>query len=134
ATDNPDDFPRTSAYTGPGYFSKTTDGGKTWSAPQVIFPTSQNTQTIGNQILVAPNGTLYDFTNWIVHPNSVTNTNSNVAFVKSTDGGQTWSTPQKVAKIGTVGVTDPNTGATIRTGDIIPEVAVDPVSGALYAV
>ena len=29
---------------------------------------------------------------------------------------------------------DPNTGATIRTGDIIPEPAVDPVSGALYVV
>ena len=134
ATDNPDDNPRTSAYTGPGYFSKTTDGGKTWSAPQVIFPTSQNNQTIGNQIVVAPDGTIYDFTDWIVHPNSVVNTNANVAFVKSTDGGTTWSAPQKIAQIKTAGVVDPNTGATIRTGDIIPEPAVDPVSGALYVV
>jgi hypothetical protein len=134
ATDNPDDNPHTAAYTGPAYFSKTTDGGKTWSAPQVIFATSQQNQTIGNQIVVAPDGTLYDFTNWIVAPNSVVITNSNVAFVKSTDGGRTWSAPQRVAKIQTVGVTDPNTGALVRTGDIIPEPAIDPVTGALYVV
>ena len=33
-----------------------------------------------------------------------------------------------------VPVTDPNTGALIRTGDIIPEVAIDGRTGALYAV
>ena len=30
-TDNPDDNPHTAAYTGPAYFSKTTDYGATWS-------------------------------------------------------------------------------------------------------
>src|SRR5215472_11021301 len=38
-TDNPDDNPHTQAYTGPAYFSKTTDGGQTWSQAQIIVNT-----------------------------------------------------------------------------------------------
>jgi hypothetical protein len=67
--------------------------------------------------------------------------NFNVAFVKSTDGGATWSAPQVISKLGTITVTDPNnvdpvTGgaARIRTGDIIPEAGIDPGSGQLYVV
>ena len=133
ATDNPDDNPHAAAYTGDGYFSKTTDGGRTWSAPQVIFPTTKLTQTIGNVIVVdSKSGALYDFTNWIQHPNSASNTESFAAFVKSTDGGITWSAPQTIARIFSVGVTDPNTGARVRTGDIIPEASIDPANGYLY--
>lgn len=135
ATDEPDDNPRAFAYNGNGYFSKTTDGGKQWSAPVVIFPTTEFTQTIGNVIVVDPrNDNLYDFAAWIVHPNSFANTQTFAAFVKSTDGGTTWSAPQQIAQMFSVGVTDPNTGARIRTGNIIPEPAVDPTSGQLYVV
>jgi hypothetical protein len=140
-TDQPDDNPHASfaaAYTGPGYFSKTIDAGKTWSAAKIIFPTGNRNQTIGNQIVVDPSGTLYDFANLIESPNSVTKTNSLIAFVKSTDGGSSWTAPQVVTRMdpvfdfNAIGVVDPNTGQAIRTGDIIPEPAVDPVSGALY--
>ena len=98
----------------------------------VIVHTSQNTQTIGNQIVVDPrNGTLYDFFDLILHPTGLA---FNVAFVKSTDGGTTWTQPQIISKLGTAFVTDPNTGQAIRTGDIIPEPAIDPASGQLYVV
>jgi hypothetical protein len=98
----------------------------------VIVPTAQNQQTIGNQIVVDPtSGTLYDFLDLIVPPSSHP---YNVAFVKSSDGGATWSSPQIVASELTVGVIDPNTGQLIRTGDIIPEPAIDPASGQLYVV
>jgi hypothetical protein len=131
-TDNPDDNPHTSAFTGDAYFSKTINGGTTWSTPKVIVHTKQNTQTIGNQIVVDPKtGTLYDFFDLILHP---TNKAFNVAFVKSTDGGSTWTLPQIISKLGTVFVTDPNTGQAIRTGDIIPEPAIDPKTGQLYVV
>ncbi len=116
ATDNPDDNPRTSAYNGDGYFSKTTDGGRTWSQPQIIFPTAERNQTIGNILVVDPrSGTLYDFTSWIVHPNSAANTQFYAAFVKSTDGGATWSAPQRIARMFTAAVSDPNTGAAVDT-------------------
>jgi hypothetical protein len=130
---NPDASLHTSAFTGPGMFSKTTDGGRTWSTPQVIVPTGQNQQTIGNQIVVDPrNGTLYDFFNLIVPPFAPSA--YRVAFVKSTDHGATWTAPQVIASLQTVGVSDPNTGQAVRTGDIIPEPAIDPATGQLYAV
>lgn len=135
-TSNPRALLHTQASSGPGYLSMTTDGGKTWSTPKIIFPTVSQQQTIGNQIVVDRThpGNVYDFANWIQPPNSVTKSNSTVALVKSTDGGQTWSKPQVVATLGTVGVVDPNTGAGIRTGDIIPEPAIDPNTGKLYVV
>jgi hypothetical protein len=76
-------------------------------------------------------GALYDFFDLILHP---TNQAFNVAFVKSTDGGSTRTQPQVISKLGTAFVTDPNTGQSIRTGDIIPEPAIDPASGQLYVV
>jgi hypothetical protein len=58
------------AFRGPAWLSKTTDGGKTWSTAREIFDPGQNSQTIGNVIVVDPaSGKLYDFfdeisTNW----------------------------------------------------------------------
>jgi Neuraminidase (sialidase) len=136
-TDNPQAVLHAYAYSGPTLFSKTTDYGKTWSKPQVIVDTAQNNQTIGNQIVVDPKtGTLYNFFNLIIStgPNKNDTHGNNVAFNKSTDGGLTWSKPQIIAKLGVVDVTDPNTGDGLRTGDIIPEPAIDPATGRLYVV
>ncbi|PXX40947.1 MULTISPECIES: sialidase family protein [Burkholderia] len=123
----------TQAFRGPTLFSKTTDGGKTWSKAKVIVHVPSRQQTIGNQIVVDPrNGTLYDFFNLIQPPFS--KAAGKVAFIKSTDDGVTWTQPQVIAGLQTVGVTDPNTGEPVRTGDIIPEPAIDPASGQLYVV
>lgn len=139
ATDNPDDNPKAQAYTGPAFFSKTTDGGQTWSPAKVIINTAERQQTIGNVIVVDPrNGTLYDFTDLITPPNTSfgqgTNANSLVAFVKSSDGGDTWTAPQVIAPFNSLGVHDPNTGKPLRVGDGLEEVAIDPTSGKLYVV
>jgi hypothetical protein len=136
-TDKPDDHPHTSAYTGPAYFSRTIDGGSTWSTPQVIFTPAQQNQTIGNIVVVDPRGdgkTLYDFASWIVHPNSAANTQTMAAVIKSTDDGATWGPPVAIAQMQFVGVRDPNTGQSVRTGDIIPDPAIDPATGQLYMV
>ena len=123
----------TAAYRGPTLFSKTVDGGQTWSTPKVIVSTPARQQTIGNQIVVnALTGTLYNFFNSIRPPFNVTA--SKVAFIKSTDDGETWTKPQIIADLRTVSVTDPVTGEAVRTGDIIPEPAIDPVTGQLYVV
>jgi hypothetical protein len=137
-TDNPDDNPHTAAYTGPAYFSKTTDGGVTWSDAKVIIDTKNRTQTIGNIIVVDPrNGDLYNFTDLIVSPNTPfqgTRSNALLAFVKSTDGGNTWSAVQVIAPFNSLGVRDPNTGERLRVGDGLEEVAIDPANGKLYVV
>jgi hypothetical protein len=128
---NPDSNLHTAAFRGPSYFAKTTNGGLTWSSPKVIVNVPSRQQTIGNQIVVDPKtGTLYDFFDLIRPPFNVTA--FKVAFVKSTDGGNTWTKPQIISNLQTVFVSDPNTGQEIRTGDIIPEPAIDPATGQLY--
>jgi hypothetical protein len=132
-TANPDAVFHAAAFRGPAMFAKTTNGGLTWSSPRVIVNTPSRQQTIGNVIVVDPrNGTLYDFFDLITPPFNVTAFKA--AFIKSTDGGATWTKPHIIANEETVGVTDPNTGEAVRTGDILPEPAIDPATGQLYLV
>ena len=124
------------AFQGPSWFSKTADGGKTWTGTRPIFDPGQNSQTIGNQVLVAPNGTLYDFFELIQttgDPN-FTPRGLSVDFISSSDGGNTWSQPTVVSTQQTPTDTDPNTGQVIRTGEGLPEVAIDASTGQLYVV
>ena len=137
ATDQPDDNPHTQAYTGPAFFSKTTDGGKTWSDAKVIVNTDNRQQTIGNIIVVDPrNDDLYDFTDLIISPNTPRRgvfSNAQLAFVKSTDHGANWTQPQIIAPFNSLGVRDPNTGQRLRVGDGLEEVAVG-ANGKLFVV
>jgi hypothetical protein len=137
-TDQPDDRIHAQAYTGPAEFSKTTDGGVHWSPAQIIIGTGNRQQTIGNIIVVDPKtDTLYDFTDLFLPPNTPFRgvaSNTVVAFVKSTDGGDTWTAPQTIAPFNTVGVHNPNTGRAARVGDGLEEVAIDSSNGKLYVV
>ena len=120
-------------YKGPTWFSRTTNGGATWEPARIIFDPGFNEQTIGNQIVVLPNGDLVDLFNW-VHDAAISSTPLDVAIVRSTDRGLTWSAPIVVGNLGTAFISDPKTGEAVRTGDILPEIAVDQQSGALYLV
>lgn len=115
----------TAAFRGPALFTRTTDGGQTWTPTRTIFDPGQNDQTIGNQIAVLPNGDLLNL--MTVFRNDNGNGKRRGAFVsliRSTDGGDTWSSEIPIARLGSVGVSDPDTGAPVRTGDIIPDIAV----------
>jgi len=122
-------------FEGPTYFSRTTNGGRTWEPARPIVSNFVNQQTIGNQIVVDHRtGTLYDFFDYIDYR---TNQNGDlyVEVVSSSDKGATWSAPQIVNTLGSVGVHDPkNPNNGLRTGDIIPEPAIDPNTGQLYVV
>jgi hypothetical protein len=135
---NPDAFNVTPAFRGPALFSKTTDGGKTWSTSRIIFDPGEKNQTIDNQIVVEPagaaKGTLVDgFTLLLTKggkgkPSTV----RDVAVLRSTDGGATWSGPVIVSQLIRAEVSI--AGKAVRTGDIIPAFTADPATGNLYAV
>jgi hypothetical protein len=109
---------------GPTYFARSTDGGRTWSRARNIFDPGLNSQTIGNQIVVLPNGNLVNVFTLI--KNGV----ASIAAIFSNDRGRTWTqSPVIIDLLGAIGVSDPRDGAPVRTGDIIPEVAVDPRAG-----
>jgi hypothetical protein len=125
------------AFRGPTWFSRTTDGGKTWTGTRAIFDPGQNSQTIGNQVVVDPRtGILYDFFTLFQTTGSPNFTPRGVsaAFISSSDGGNTWSQPTVVSSQQAAADTDPNTGAPIRTGAGLPEVAINATTGQLYVV
>jgi hypothetical protein len=110
--------------------ARTTDGGVTWEAATVIYDPGVRSQTIGNQVVVLPNGTLV---NVFTQIDTGTN-NANVAsirVIRSTDRGASWSAPIKVADLLAVGARDPATQLPIRDGSIIPEIAVAPNGNVL---
>jgi hypothetical protein len=130
-------------------FARTTDGGATWigsNGPAAVtgFPASDitnfqaNESAFGNEIVVLPdaNGTLVDiFTDATGSGKQATQADHNVLGVmRSTDHGATWSAIIDGPAIETVGVTDPDTGAPVRSGEPLTSVAVDPNNGNLYAV
>ena len=140
-------FERSVSFHGPTWFARSTDDGATWEPARPIFDPKAQNQTIANQIVVLPNGTVVDgFTLLNGHKNAHGTRGGSVAILRSQDKGQTWdSKPTIVNSLQTVGVVDPDPNAPcpdpdsqgacpIRTGDIIPDFAVDRSSGAMYAV
>jgi hypothetical protein len=117
---------------GPAYLARTTDGGLTWEPPRMIHDPGPDAQTISNQILVLPDGTLVDLL-VILAQQSTASPSQRVAVLRSPDAGITWSAPITVADFTTVGTKDPVDGHPVRTGVVVPAAAVDPGSGALYA-
>jgi hypothetical protein len=115
-------------------FSRTTDGGRTWEAPRDILALNQNEFTIGNQIAVLPNGTLVDvFEDFNGSGRQRAPNQFHESVIRSTDHGVTWSSVIDISTDGSVAVRDPDTGAGIRAGAGLPDIAVAP-NGTLYAV
>jgi hypothetical protein len=128
-------------------FARTTDGGATWNGgnyPPAVAGYSAsdltnflaNVSAFGNEIVVQPNGTLVDvFTRSNGSGNQTPQADQSVvAVMRSTDHGFTWSDITTGPGIEGIPVTDPDTGAAVRTAPTLTSAAVDPNNGNLYAV
>jgi hypothetical protein len=124
----------TAAFRGPIWFNRSTDNGDTWEDPRQIYDPGQNDQTIASQIVVPPDGTLVNLFAEFNGENKNKLRAWTVKVLRSNDEGDTWSAPILVDRLQTISVRDPETGEDVRTGDIIPDVAVNPANGNLYAV
>lgn len=117
-------------FEGPTYLARTTNGGQSWQRAREIYDPGPNSQTIANQIVVPPSGTVLDFFTEI-SPNGGTR----IGLIRSFDKGATWRGPRYPAAIATVnGVVTPDTQELVRDASILFDVAVDRRNGNLYLV
>jgi hypothetical protein len=112
---------------GPTLLARSVDNGKTWQPTKPIYDPGPDKQTIGNQIVVLPSGVVI---NLFTQIDQITGA-SFYAIIRSTDKGQTWSQPVKIADDLSIGATDPETAAPIRDGAGIGSIAVGK-KGELY--
>src|SRR5262249_30306030 len=104
-----------------------------WEPARIIYDPGPDAQTIANQIVVLPDGTLV---NMFMQINAMSTPEPAryVAIQRSTDKGITWSSPVIISQSQTVGVGDLKSLRRVRSGALIPGIAVDPQSGKLYVV
>jgi len=146
ATINPDRgvFGGGLGFKGAALFSRTTDGGETWSEPTVLYNPGGVNQTIGNQIVVDDRGVLFNFFNEILNfrnDDGGSQFDFNLSLKFSENRGETWlprGRPIRAQKMLPVGIRipagDDNPGAPVRAAAVLFDVAVDPGNGNLYAV
>ena len=118
---------------GPTWFARSDERRRDLgAAARQIYDPGQNDQTIGNQIVVLPNGTLVDIFTEFHNENAKKQRGGSVRVMRSTDkGDDAGRTPFLIDRSRTIGVTDPETGDDVRTGDIIPDIAVAPNGDAV---
>jgi hypothetical protein len=144
---------------GPTWFARTVDGGATWEPGRQIYDPGPGKQTIGNQVVVLPDGTLLagfavggglvrrdadggdgdgepgetiggtDAADLPVDPEAQLPDDFAVAVMRSTDRGATWSEPVMVGQMRAA-----ENSARFRAGQVLPDFAVDPRSGTVAAV
>jgi len=110
------------------WFARSSNGGQSWEPAREIFADrGKLTQTIGNIVDVLPNGTLINGFNLIRAVSNRHGTRGyNVALIRSTNKGLTWSREILVNRLLSDEVQDPEFPSQgVRTGDILPIWAVD---------
>jgi len=120
----------TNSNAAPATFARSTNAGASWESARTIYDPGSSAQTLGNEIVVLPNGNLLDLFTQIDYPASGPQTAAAMV-IGSTDKGLTWSAPIKVADMLPIGATDPETGKPVRDGSDLAQIAVA-ANGSVY--
>jgi hypothetical protein len=110
----------------PVWLSSTKNGGATWEAAHVIYTPPPGIYANGHGVFVLSDGTLV-----IILVQYDASSTANYV-IRSSDHGQTWSSPVLISEAVDIGVIDVKTGELVREG--IYNVAVNPTTGQLYMV
>ena len=106
--------------TSSAWFSHSSDGGRTWSPPRLVYdPGQQHVAPLVTEIAVLPHRVLLDVMGVI---NGAANT-ADVVAARSVDGGRTWSRPTPIAHGSANEAIDPEAG-TVALGLPITSVTV----------
>jgi hypothetical protein len=120
---------------GQTWFTRSTTAATTdpalWEPARAIHVPSGGQRTIGHQIVVLPESDGGDLVNGFTLFGK--GNKRYIAVLRSEDHGATWTGPITVSTQDTVGIADPETSHNVRTGNFLPDFAVDP-TGAVYAV
>ena len=126
-------------------FSKSTDGGKTWKHARPIAgfatvgPAEQVFFRQGAQIVVGPDGTLYNFYYRILFDLMTSQVTFDQATFRSDDQGKHWEKMEsQISTLVSANAFDPELfyppGIPVRDAGEIPDVAVNRSDGTLYTV
>jgi hypothetical protein len=108
--------------------ARSLDAGRTWEQPRVIARIAGT--PLGNQIVVLPDGTLVNVFE-VARPGESGSNGSTQQAIRSMDQGGTWSAPITIAAVRGSQVRDPATRQDVRSGEGLPDVAVDRRNGLL---
>ena len=118
--------------------STTTDGGRSWSKPRVLYdPKSPDSWPARGKILVNRDGSLLNVFALVgsdpnPDPNAVRSLPTRELALRSVDGGRTWSKPITIGHTDGRDVHDPVTGQGMNIYDTFPAETVAP-NGDVYA-
>jgi hypothetical protein len=118
-------------FTGPTYFVRSVDGGRTWRPERLIFDTGPNAQTINNLVEVTPDGNVYVFFTHILSDGT-----AKLGYLRSRNKGQTFAPVVYAAdmNVTATGTQTPDAKAAVRDANILFDSAVDPDNGNIYLV
>ena len=120
------------AFRGEPMFSRTTDGGATWSVPEPMRQSNSYFQ--GNQIAVGPDGTLFNVAANLFRGALAGGNATYMSVSRSIDAGLHWSSPVQIAPIQTAQLFVPDDNFPIRAEDYLPDIAISPANGDIYVV
>jgi hypothetical protein len=109
---------------GPTWLARSSDAGASWEPARAIYTPPANAQTINNQVVVLPDGTLVLFFTQLAQ--SAGQQTATLGVARSLDKGLTWSAPTFIAASLSIGTHDPGSGVALRDGGNLGAIAAGP--------